>query len=154
MSWDISGVQCCQLFALNAKNTNGFLCNRSSSADLYQIRRATWEGNLGSLIPFVLQDRFHYKMTKHMILPNMKQLSTGSGLLQFVIRWSEQGRILLKTALCRDASPSEFAMSGVLGDLNVTGRLIVKTMQQQIKYSERVLFPHSGHFRWWMMLDL
>mmetsp|Transcript_3021 Transcript_3021/g.6286 ORF Transcript_3021/g.6286 Transcript_3021/m.6286 type:complete len:149 (-) Transcript_3021:34-480(-) len=60
---------------------------------------------------------------------------------------------------------SEFTISGALGDMNLTDRLheievptlltsgrfdtmrpsIVKTMQRQIKRSERKLFPHSGH---------
>ena len=62
--------------------------------------------------------------------------------------------------------PSEFSMSGALADFNVTGRLhdeinvpvllthgvydtmrpsIVKTMEKELKYAERVVFPHSGH---------
>ena len=61
--------------------------------------------------------------------------------------------------------PSEFTFGGVLADFNVTGRLheidvpvllthgvydtmrpsIVKTMEKELKYAERVLFPHSGH---------
>lgn len=62
--------------------------------------------------------------------------------------------------------PSEFSMSGVLAGFNVTGRLhdeinvhvllthgvydtmrpsIVKTMEKELKYAERVVFPHSGH---------
>ena len=60
---------------------------------------------------------------------------------------------------------SEFTLSGVLGKLNVTGRLheievpvllthgrfdtmrpsIIKTMQGQIKLAERKMLPHSGH---------
>lgn len=172
-SW---GTILAQLFTLNAANTNGLqsLILSGPLSDAQSYVAAQWEaneGNLGSLPPFVqgrikeLEKDGAYDSEEYKAIDNVLTTyftlrtapapdcftSSASGL-------NEQIYVGMQGA-------SEFTISGVLGDFNVTGRLheinvpvllthgqfdtmrpsIVKKMEQQIKSSERVLFPHSGH---------
>ena len=172
-SW---GTILAQLFALNAKDTSGMQSMILSGplSDSKSYINAQWEeteGNLGSLPPFV-QGRIR-ALEKEGAYDSKEYTAIADVLTTF---------FTLRTAPAPDCftdavaglnmdiytgmqGPSEFTLSGVLGDFNVTGRLheievpvllthgvydtmrpsIVKTMEKELKYSERVLFPHSGH---------
>ena len=129
------------------------------------------EGNLGSLPPFV-QKRIHsleadsdYESEEYQTLNDV--LTTF-----FTLRTAPAPDCFLealdgvnKQIYDGMQGPSEFQMAGTLSDFNVTGRLheidvpvlltagkydtmrpsIVKTMQQQMAFSESIEFPHSGH---------
>lgn len=172
-SW---GTILAQLFALNAKNTSG-LASITLSGPLSDAQRyieAQWnegDGNLGSLPPFVqnrikkLESKQQYDTAEYEAIDEV--LTTF-----FTLRTAPAPDCFTKSASGLNEEiyvgmqgASEFTLSGVLGSLNVTGRLheievpvllthgrfdtmrpsIVKTMQGQIKLAERKLFPHSGH---------
>ena len=173
-SW---GTILAQLFTLNAKNATSGLSSLTLSGPLSDGQSyidAQWDesdGNLGSLPPFV-QNRIKK-------LENRKQYDTGEyeaidDVLTtfFTLRTAPAPDCFAKSASGLNEEiyvgmqgASEFTLSGVLGSLNITGRLheievpvllthgkfdtmrpsIVKTMQGEIKLAERKLFPHSGH---------
>ena len=172
-SW---GTILAQLFALNAKNTSG-LTSLTLSGPLSDARSyidAQWdetEGNLGSLPPFVqhrikkLEEKQLYDSAEYEAIDEV--LSTF-----FTLRTAPAPDCFTKSASGLNKEiyvgmqgASEFTLSGVLGKLNVTGRLheievpvllthgrfdtmrpsIIKTMQGQIKLAERKMLPHSGH---------
>mmetsp|Transcript_12331 Transcript_12331/g.20531 ORF Transcript_12331/g.20531 Transcript_12331/m.20531 type:complete len:420 (-) Transcript_12331:606-1865(-) len=172
-SW---GTILAQLYLLNAKNTSG-LASLTLSGPLSDAKSyidAQWdetEGNLGSLPPFVqhrikkLEEKQRYDSAEYEALDEV--LSTF-----FTLRTAPAPDCFAKSASGLNKEiyvgmqgASEFTLSGVLGELNVTGRLhemevpvllthgefdtmrpsIVKTMQGQIKLAERKMFPHSGH---------
>ena len=172
-SW---GTILAQLFALNAKNTSG-LASITLSGPLSDAQRyieAQWDekdGSLGSLPPFVqnrikkLERKQQYETAEYQAID--KVLTTF-----FTLRTAPAPDCFTKSASGLNEEiyvgmqgASEFTVSGVLGNLNVTGRLndievpvllthgrfdtmrpsIVKTMQGQIKLAERKIFPHAGH---------
>ena len=172
-SW---GTILAQLFALNAKNTSG-LASITLSGPLSDAQRyieAQWDekdGSLGSLPPFVqnrikkLERKQQYDTAEYQAIDEV--LTTF-----FTLRTAPAPDCFTKSASGLNEEiyvgmqgASEFTVSGVLGNLNVTGRLneievpvllthgrfdtmrpsIVKTMQGQIKLAERKIFPHAGH---------
>lgn len=129
------------------------------------------EGNLGSLPPFV-QDRIQslekdgaYDSTEYKaideVLTTFFTLRTAPSPDCFR-RAEERVNTEIYVGM---QGPSEFTFSGTLEGFNVTGRLhelsmpvllthgkydtmrpsIVKTMEREIKLSERKMLPHSGH---------
>ena len=172
-SW---GTILAQLFALNAKNTSGLASLTLSGplSDAQSYIEAQWdekEGNLGSLPPFV-QQRIKRLEKKHQYdTPEYEAIDEVLTTF-FTLRTAPAPDCFTKSASGLNKEiyegmqgASEFTMSGVLGSLNVTGRLheievpvllthgrfdtmrpsIVKTMQGEIKLAERKIFPHSGH---------
>ncbi|KAL9184327.1 hypothetical protein ACHAXT_002413 [Thalassiosira profunda] len=172
-SW---GTMLAQLFALNAKDISGLqsLVLSGPLSDSQSYVRAQWdprEGNLGSLPPFV-QERIHV-LAENEAYDSEEYEAINDVLTSFftsriapmpdcIAQSVEHANIDVYTGM---QGPSEFAMSGVLEDFNVTGRLheidvpvllthgkfdtmrptIVKTMERELKIAERVLMPHSGH---------
>ncbi|KAL7553810.1 hypothetical protein ACHAWF_017146 [Thalassiosira exigua] len=172
-SW---GTILAQNFALDAKNTSGLqsLILSGPLSDSRSYIAAQWDprgGNLASLPPFVqgriksLEERGAYDD------PEYEALDEVLGTF-FTLRtapapdcFTHSAEGLNKEVYVGMQGASEFTMSGVLGDWNVTGRLheidvpvllthgafdtmrpsIVKTMEEQLRLSERVMLPHSGH---------
>lgn len=129
------------------------------------------EGNLGSLPPFI-QGRLHSLETEG-LYESKEYQAIGDVLTTFFTLRTAPAPDCFTDAVSGlnvdvykgMQGPSEFTFGGVLADFNVTGRLheidvpvllthgvydtmrpsIVKTMEKELKYAERVLFPHSGH---------
>jgi proline-specific peptidase len=135
---------------------------------------AQWDeedGNLGSLPPFV-QDRIH-SLEKADAYTSEEYKAIADVLTTFfTLRTSPAPDCFTKAEEKVNTEiyvgmqgPSEFTFSGTLEGFNVTGRLhelnipvllthgkydtmrpsIVKTMEREIKLSERKMLPHSGH---------
>jgi len=147
------------------------VCNRSFSRDHCPIRTVTSQPNGSQRKPFV-QDRIH-SLTAHNAYDTEEYEATDNvSTTFFTLRTAPAPDCFTASAggMNKDIyvgmqGASEFAIGGVLGDWNVTGRLheidipvllthgkfdtmrpsIVKTMEEQLKLSERVLLPHSGH---------
>jgi len=172
-SW---GTILAQLFALNAKNTTGLqsLILSGPLSDTQSYAQAQWdtnEGNLGSLPPFV-QNRIQTLVKDNAYDSSEYDAINGVLTTFFTLRtapapdcFTASGEGMNTDVYVGMQGPSEFAIGGVLGSFNVTGRLheidvpvllthgkfdtmrpsIVKTMERELKLAERVLMPHSGH---------
>lgn len=172
-SW---GTILAQLFALNAKDTRGLqsLVLSGPLSDAKSYIAAQWnedEGSLGSLPPFI-QGRIR-ALEKEGAYNSAEYGAIADVLTTFFTLRTAPAPDCFTSALAGlneevyvgMQGPSEFTLSGVLGDYDVTERLheidvpvllthgvydtmrpsIVKTMEKELKYPERVLFPHSGH---------
>mmetsp|Transcript_13837 Transcript_13837/g.30124 ORF Transcript_13837/g.30124 Transcript_13837/m.30124 type:complete len:426 (-) Transcript_13837:1310-2587(-) len=174
-SW---GTILAQDFALNSKNTTmGSLQSLVLSgplSDAQSYAAAQWddkEGNLGSLPPFVQKRIRALEGEKAYDTPEYEAIDNALTTF-FTLRtapapdcFTASGEGINKDIYVGMQGASEFGVSGVLGDWNVTGRLheidipvllthgafdtmrpsIVKKMEEQLPHSERVLLPHSGH---------
>ena len=135
---------------------------------------AQWDsrdGNLGTLPPF-MQDRIHALEENHQYDSAEYQAIDDVLTTYFTLRtapapdcFTESAAGLNKDIYVGMQGASEFTMRGKLESFNLTARLneidvpvllasgrfdtmrpsIVKTMQEQIRYVERKLLPHSGH---------
>ena len=176
-SW---GTIVAQQFALDSDHTDGLVSLMLSGplSDGQSYINAQWneaEGNLASLPPFI-QSRIHSLEEEGKYdSPEYEAIATVLGTY-FTIRTNPFPDCFQASmdALSADAAvdiyvgiqgPSEFALSGPLGDMNFTSRLheiavptllthgkfdtmrpsIVKTIQRQIHLAERKVLPHSGH---------
>ncbi|CAL1156378.1 unnamed protein product [Cladocopium goreaui] len=174
-SW---GTILAQLFVLNAPTESlkglASMVLAGPLSDSQSYIRAQWdkdEGNLGSLPPFV-QGRIQQLEAAHRY--NSAEYETISAVLTtfFTLRTAPAPDCFVQSnaGMNRDIyvamqGASEFTMSGVLADFNVTGRLheievpvlltsgrfdtmrpsVVRRMHQELRYSEWKMFPHSGH---------
>mmetsp|Transcript_41007 Transcript_41007/g.67299 ORF Transcript_41007/g.67299 Transcript_41007/m.67299 type:complete len:220 (-) Transcript_41007:54-713(-) len=169
MYWVTIGGRCWHSSLHSMPKMQVGVCNRSFSRDHCPIRTVTSQPNGSQRKPFV-QDRIH-SLTAHNAYDTEEYEATDNvSTTFFTLRTAPAPDCFTASAgrMNKDVyvGASEFAISGVLGDWNVTGRLheidvpvllthgkfdtmipsIVKTMQGQLKLSERVLLPHSGYY--------
>eukprot|EP00957_Ditylum_brightwellii_P165875 12628776-Ditylum_brightwellii.AAC.1 len=172
-SW---GTILAQLFTLNADNTTGLASLTLSGpvSDLQSYIAAQWntqDGSLGSLPPY-MQNRIHELENKHEYDSAEYDAIDKVLTTYFTLRTAPAPDCFTTSASGANLEiyvgmqgPSEFAVGGVLGDLNLTSRLdeirvpvlltsgkydtmrpsIVETMYKQIPVSEWKILPHSGH---------
>jgi len=175
-SW---GTMLSQLYALNAKDISGLqsLILSGPISNAKEYINAQWEqqseegNNLGSLPPFVqgriraLEEEGAYNSAEYQaieeVLTTFFTLRTAPAPECFTS--AVEG--LNEEVYVGMQGPSEFTLSGVLGDFDILDRLkeievpvllthgiydtmrpsTVKTIEKKLKYAERVLLPHSGH---------